>query len=147
MPSWFENLAASHFNAVLHCTSDRTLSYNCIAWAAGKTDQPWWPTTAVKGYHWPHGLPKDEETVANFIKAFETEGYQACADGSVEQGFEKVAIYADADNNPLHAARSLPTGAWTSKIGDEEDIEHSTLEAVSGKQYGNPVAFLKRPIH
>lgn len=146
MPGRFENLAASNFDGVLDCTSDATPSYNCIAWAAGKTNQPWWPIAVVKGYHWPSGLPKDEETVANFTRAFETEGYEVCISSQIEPGFEKVAIYADADRNPLHAARSLPKGVWSSKIGDEEDIEHSTLEAVAGKLYGYPVVFLRRLI-
>ena len=148
MPGNFENLAAANFDVVKDCTSDSTPNYNCIAWAAGKTNQPWWPTDAIKGYFWPPGLPKeqiDEETVENFVNAFKTEGYEVCADGGIEVGVEKVAIYADANRRPLHAARSLGKGVWTSKIGDEEDIEHSTLEALSGKMYGIPMAYLQRP--
>ena len=147
MPGSFENLVASGFDCVIDCTSDSTLSYNCIAWAAGKTDEPWWPTDQIRGYFWPTGLQKesiDQETVGNFIKAFESEGYQQCSDGSIEANFEKVAIYADAAQHPLHAARSLPNGMWSSKMGDEEDIQHSTLNAIAGKLYGHPVAFLRR---
>jgi len=38
---------------------------------------------------------------------------------------------------------------WTSKGGQLEDIEHETLEALSGfgaREYGVVVRFLKRPI-
>jgi hypothetical protein len=46
---------------------------------------------------------------------------------------------------PKHAARSLPNGAWTSKLGDDEDIEHSTLAVLEGREYGRAKVFLKRP--
>ena len=44
-----------------------------------------------------------------------------------------IAIYCNF--NPqlktlevTHAARQLPSGKWTSKLGDADDIEHNTLE-------------------
>lgn len=147
IPGCFENVSSNGFDCIRDCTSDSTPQYNCIAWAAGKTNEPWWPTDQIQGYFWPPGLPRepiDQETVGNFVKAFETEGYLVCDDGAIEQGFEKIAIYADTNKRPLHAARSLSKGVWSSKMGDLEDIEHATLEAVAGKQYGSPVAFLKR---
>ena len=149
MPPHFEHLAASNFDVIRDCTSDSTVNYNCIAWAVGKTDKPWWPVDVIKGYHWPLGLPVEpigQETIENFVKAFETEKYEICTSSEIEVGFEKVVIYADANMCPLHAARSLAKGVWTSKIGDEEDIEHATVEAISGNIYGSPVVFLKRPI-
>jgi hypothetical protein len=142
---WFENISLEDFDF----TSDPTPQYNCIAWAAGKQNEPWWPTDQIKGYFWPPGLPKEpigQETIANFISAFETEGYSLCLNGEVEEGFEKVAIYADANQIPTHAARSLRGGGWTSKLGDEEDIKHVSLESIAGNGYGSPVVFLKRPI-
>ena len=45
---------------------------------------------------------------------------------------------------PTHAALQLESGAWTSKLGDFEDIEHVTVDAVNGPLYGRPVAFLSR---
>lgn len=45
-----------------------------------------------------------------------------------------------------HAARQLPTGKWTSKLGRSEDIEHTTPEAVSGTTYGAMVCFMGRAI-
>ncbi len=145
VPEWFENITPQDFA----CTSDATPQYKCIAWAAGKQNEPWWPTDQIKGYFGPPGLPKepiDQETVENFIQAFETEGYVVCNGSEIEAGFEKIAIYADANNRPLHAARSLSHGVWSSKLGDQEDIEHTTLDSIGGKQYGSPVAFLKRPL-
>ena len=131
-------------------TSFPTSNYNCIAWALGKTDNPWWPTDEIAGYVWPDGLPKEpleQESLANFIRAFETEGYLVCDDDEFEIGFEKVAIYVGKTGNPLHAARSTENGKWTSKIGDEEDIEHATLESLEGSLHGEVKAFLKRRKH
>lgn len=50
---------------------------------------------------------------------------------------------------PTHAARQLPSGAWTSKLGEWEDIEHDTLEALEGSEgrgeaYGRVALILKR---
>jgi hypothetical protein len=80
-----------------------------------------------------------------FVAAFLTLGYAACADESVEPGFEKVALFADPEGVPTHAARQLPTGRWTSKLGQSEDIEHE-LRALEGPIYGTVVAILKRPV-
>jgi len=137
------------------CCSDRTTDlpnggYNCIAWAAGKKDNWWWPSDIAGAAHWPKGLPKeptDQETVVNFIKAFETEGYSVCENADFEDGFEKIAIYVNPAGRPLHAARSLPSGVWTSKLGKGEDIEHKTLEVIEGINYGKATFFLKRSIH
>lgn len=43
-------------------------------------------------------------------------------------------------------ARQLPSGAWTSKLGGLEDIEHEALDAINCDSYGEPVQFLKRPM-
>lgn len=71
-------------------------------------------------------------------------GYAPCADGSPEAGVEMVAIYVRG-GEPAHAARLLPSGHWTSKLGAQEDIEH-TLDGLEGTTYGSPVVFLRRPI-
>ena len=62
----------------------------------------------------------------------------------LEPGVEKVAIYADEHGEPQHAARQLPSGNWTSKIGSLEDIEHNTLRAVEGPMSGTVARILKR---
>jgi len=46
---------------------------------------------------------------------------------------------------PTHAARQLPSGRWSSKLGPMEDIEHE-LQDVTGSVYGSVVLVLKRPL-
>ena len=118
--------------------------YNCIAFAAGKDDQWWWPF----GYatYWPPNIP-NEETLDAFIAAFSSLGYSPCSDGLLESGFEKVAIYTDPQGKPTHMAKQLDSSMWTSKCGAFEDIEHETLEALEGDEYGSVALFLKRPLN
>jgi hypothetical protein len=125
--------------------SPRTGQYNCVAWAAGEDTTWWWPTN-VPGdapRFWPEGVPR-EETVAAFVAAFGTLGFVPSDSEAVEPGFEKVALFADARGVPTHAARQLPTGLWTSKLGTWEDIEHD-LHALEGDIYGTVALVLKRP--
>ncbi len=123
-------------------TSPPSPDYNCVAWAAGITDAWWWPSP---GRFWPPGVPR-EETLAAFVAAFATLGYTPCPDSASEPGIEKVALYLQ-DQIPTHAARQLPSGAWSSKLGMHVDIEHTTLDVIAGGIYGNPALILGRPIH
>jgi hypothetical protein len=79
-----------------------------------------------------------------FIAAYTILGYEPCGDGLLEFGYEKVAIYLDGRGKPTHAARQLPSGTWTSKLGEGEDIEHTVPEAVMGDVYGTVGQFLRR---
>ena len=54
-----------------------------------------------------------------------------------------MAIYADAEG-PLHVARQLPGGHWSSKLGPREDIEHE-LDGLVGREYGRVVMVMSRP--
>ena len=125
-------------------TSPAAARYNCIGWAAGSTTQWWWPTGR---YFWPPNVPR-EETLDAFLRAYGTLGFVECADDAPEPGIEKIALYAvresDGTLSPTHAARQLPSGAWTSKLGPLEDIEHSKPKDVSCPHYGEPVRFLRR---
>jgi len=123
-------------------TSTQDVQYNCIAWAAGENDVKWWPDNMFIRY-WPDEAPR-LETIDAFIQAFSTKGYSPCEDGSLEQGFEKIALYA-LNKTPTHAARQLPDGNWTSKLGDSFDVSH-TIGALNGPEYGSVVLFLKRAI-
>lgn len=44
-----------------------------------------------------------------------------------------------------HAARQLSSGAWTSKLGKDVDIEHDTPDDVAGGLYGEVVQLMRRP--
>lgn len=128
-------------------TSPKANRYNCIAWAAGDVTNWWWPFSLTGVSYWPQGVPR-QATVESFIQAFGTRGFVECADGLLEDGIEKIALYAKMINSvlmPTHAARQLESGRWTSKLGPLEDIDHPTLEAVSGPFYGDVVAYLSRP--
>ena len=84
-----------------------------------------------------------QETLEAFQQLFEGLGYAVCDHAEVELGYEKVALFADAQGVPLHAARQLPGGRWTSKLGTLEDIEHA-LQDLVGTEYGSVVRVMKR---
>jgi hypothetical protein len=134
---YFPKLAATGYTV----TSLPTADYNCIAWAAGVTDAWWWPDPLGVSF-WPPAARR-EETIAAFVEAFQTLGYVPCADATPEPSFEKVALYA-RDGIPKHAARQLPNGEWTSKLGELEDVEH-TLDGITGHWYGTVIQVMKRP--
>jgi len=135
----FPNLNAENHHITSECTED----YNCIAWAAGYNDA-WWDPNPFPEYYWPEGLPL-RENVETLCNLFESLGYARCDGAELEEGYEKVAIYGFDNNEYTHAARQLANGQWTSKIGGFEDIQHSSLEALCGSDYGEVKAVLKRP--
>mgnify|MGYP003973572599 FL=1 len=95
----FPNLLKTEYKI----TSLETEDYNCIAWAAGDTEAWWWPDSMGTEY-WPNNIERSE-TLASFVKAFETLSYSVCDSAEYENGFEKIAIYTDANGKPTHAAR------------------------------------------
>jgi hypothetical protein len=127
-------------------TSPDDWNYNCIAWAANDKSKWWWPLSKAPNgneAYWPRKAPK-KKSIDAFVKAFGLLGYQRCKndDPSHEEGYEKVAIYA-LDGVPKHAARQLPNGKWTHKMGQCIDLE-SNLPAVEGPSYGVVVRVLRR---
>lgn len=122
-------------------SSPETPEYNCIAWAVGSTDTWWWPDQFGQ-YYWPPDVPRNESLEA-FVKAFEAIGFSVSDNAEYEEGYEKVAIYADVYGRPKHAARQVSPGIWTSKLGSLEDIEHP-YEGVSGSIYGSITVVMKR---
>jgi hypothetical protein len=133
----FPNLTSEGFSQ----TSPATEDYNCIAWAAGVRDDWWWPDPGFVSF-WPDQVFRTE-TLAAFYAAFKFLGYENCADGQSEVGFEKVAFYL-RNGKPTHAARQLPDGLWTSKLDSDIDIVH-TLRGLEGPAYGQAVGFMRRP--
>lgn len=139
LESVFPQLSRSAYSI----TSPPTPEYNCIAWAAGDTERWWWPVAGSYAY-WPSNVPV-QETLDAFIQTFVTLGFMPCDDSQTEQGYEKVALYVDLNGKPTHAARQLPQGRWTSKLGQGQDIEHD-LDGLTGSVYGSVAQILKRPI-
>lgn len=120
--------------------SPATTDYNCIAYAAGDTEN-WWDNLR----YWPPNVPRDW-LIEGLRRAFQTRGYEPCDDGALESGYEKVVFYTEPSGKPTHGARQLSDGRWTSKCGRQEDIVHSTPECLGSGAYGDPVAFMKRKI-
>lgn len=142
--AYFPNLSRDQY----HVTSLPTADYNCIAHAACENTRWWWPLGS--GSYWP--VDASVETLEAFTAAYGTCGFSICDKQSrdLEVGVERVAIYVDVDGVPTHAARQLPNGRWTSKLGRWEDIQHDTLEAIEdrdnmGLGYGKVALILKRP--
>jgi len=122
--------------------SDQTDAYNCIAYAMGDEHKYWWPTPQYACY-WPPGFERSN-ALPVLKKIAELFRYRDCENGDSEVGYEKIAFYADA-TGVQHAARQLQSGMWKSKIGELEDVEHTTVESLESKDYGTVVAYMKRP--
>jgi len=137
---WFPRLATTGYRI----TSPRTFQYNCVAWAVADTARWWEPGRGLQHYYWPPELPRDH-TLATYIQIFTASGYVPCANADLVPGLEKLAIFVDSDGDPAHVARQLPSGAWTSKLGEWEDIEHPALTALEGEIYGTVTQILQRP--
>jgi hypothetical protein len=121
-------------------TSEPDVGYNCSAWAAWDTSHWWQP-----GRFWPIDVSRDDHGIGALEAAFRSLGFVECSNGALETGFEKVALYGSAFMY-THAARQLPSGKWTSKLGKAEDITHDTPDDVAGGLYGEVVEFMKRPV-
>lgn len=139
LPVIFPSLAGTDYAI----TSDYNEDYNCIAWAA-EVDTEWWEPDPFFIYFWPLGVPR-VYALAAYVAAYSTVGYETCDEGILEDDFEKIVIYLDSlTNRPLHAARQLNDGKWTSKLGKNVDIMHSTPEGLNGQNYGVATQFMKR---
>ena len=126
-------------NANHRLTSPESTDYNCIAWAADDTANWWQP-----GVYWPLPIDPEETNLSALQAMFMHMGYVLCANGSLEPGFVKVALYS-AGKFYTHAARQLPNGKWTSKLGKGEDIEHDSAADVGGGLYGDVALYMMRP--
>jgi hypothetical protein len=137
----FPNLLASGYTI----TSQPADVPNCIGWALRSNDLFWEPIlTGFRGvYYWPPGVPRNDSVDA-WVQLFRLFGYQECESTELELKAEKVAIYGGSDGEAHHVARQLRSGEWTSKLGHDEDIEHRTLDALTGVEYGTVVRILRR---
>jgi hypothetical protein len=121
-------------------TSPEDEFYNCIAWAYGDNTRFYWPVEHPDAY-WPPGIKKTVE-IDSFIELYSSIGYIMCDNAELEEGIEKVAIYSQF-GVPTHAARQLPNGLWTSKLGRSNDVSH-TLDNIRDGIYGNVTVLMKR---
>lgn len=123
-------------------TTEPNGEYNCIAYAAGETDR-WWTHLDEPGYYWPESANRSA-LVQGIIQVFSELGYELCLNAAEEPGYEKVALYANIDGEWTHAAIQLPGGAWSSKLGPDEDISHQTPESLTGDLYGDVHCIMRR---
>ena len=125
-------------------TSEEDKKYNCAAWAAKDTAH-WWEPFKEHGVFWPSELPL-EDTLSNYISAFETIGFsRGDNEPSLKLHLEKIAIYRDEGGSFMHVARQTADGNWTSKLGELQDIKHSSLKALEDDNYGHVCLIMQRP--
>jgi hypothetical protein len=136
---WFPDLRPGRYRVI----SPEDAAYNCVAWAAGRTDT-WWQAVPAAGYYWPDNVPWNGR-VDSLVRVFESLGFEVCDGDAPEPGYDKVALYGKGDDYE-HAARQLSDGRWTSKLGAYKDIEHETLQALAGEEYGSVVKLLRKAI-
>lgn len=127
-------------------TSPRRYSYNCVAWAAGD-DEHWWTPGGEPGDYWPVACARNDFGYQALTEAFRSLGYEECDSGDgLEPGYQKIALYGSGVFLFTHAARQLPSGKWTSKLGGNVDIEHDTPDVLAGGVYGEVFAIMRRPV-
>lgn len=125
-------------------TSERTETYNCVAWALGVTDR-WIDTSGLPGTFWPSGVSAAGDHWHTYAELFLSRGFEPCDTSEHEPGFEKVAIYG-IEEEFTHVARQLSETLWTSKLGALQDIEHPSPTALEDAIYGTVQLVLRRPV-
>ena len=133
----FPNLASEEFEVV----EPPSPHYNCIAYAAGDVGN-WWDDTPRR--YWPDYATRSD-SIESLKEVFAGLGFEQCQDSSLENGYEKVALY-DEQGEWKHAAIQTTNGRWRSKMGIGPVIEHHSPESLSGGMYGNPTVYMRRAI-
>lgn len=126
-------------------TSHECEHYNCIAHAADDKTQKWDPIAIPPVYYWPKGADRGDGA-DSLATAFMAIGYERCAGGEPEDGFEKVALYIDDNGSWQHAAKQLPNGQWSSKLGEWEDVMHQSPHCFGDTEYGKVAYYMRRRI-
>src|ERR1035437_2064766 len=117
-------------------TSGQTDEYNCVAWATELTaDWVQFIYDEIGNY---------DNNVQKYIKYFTELGFIKTENSQFVKDVQKIAIYANENKDFVHVARQLNNGKWTSKLGEWEDIEHTTLEVLAGDSYGNPYIIMEK---
>ena len=115
-------------------------NYNCLAFVLGDRAN-WWEPPGEFGFYWPPGFSPDlkVETVTAIIKLH---GFVMELEPNAIPFADSVAIYAKGGEWE-HFAK-FTDGTWTSKIGEDHDIAHSSLKLLEGDLYGKVVKILSR---
>ena len=122
--------------------SRKTKRYNCFAWAAREKHRRW---DFAKGAYWPPGVHR-LSGIAYLVGAYLAEGFSVCHQAACQKydsTSDSIVLY-ERNRIGTHAARLLANGRWSSKLGDIEDVQHQTPEALSGTRYGGPIVYMKR---
>jgi hypothetical protein len=123
--------------------SRRTKRYNCLAWGAGEKHRRWDYNIP---WFWPPGVSR-LPGIAYLVGAYQVFGFVVCNQNQClkyDPICDTIVLY-ELNCYGTHAARLVHNEMWSSKLGDLEDIQHETPEALSGSLYGNPAVYMKRP--
>lgn len=115
-------------------------NYNCLAFVLGDRRQ-WWEPPGQFGFYWPPGFPEDLsiKTVTAIIKLH---GFVVELEPTAHPLTDSVAVYGKGEEW-AHFAK-FSNGVWMSKLGEDHDITHSSLDLLEGDLYGNVVKILSR---
>ncbi|HWB22032.1 MAG TPA: hypothetical protein VG652_04000 [Gaiellaceae bacterium] len=129
-----------------HRITSKPAEYNCVAWVT-RDFAHWW----APGIHWPpppFPQPRGpDDDLDCYIALFELWGYELCESEAYEQGWLKLAIYADGSAFH-HVAKQLPSAAWSSKVGEAHDLRHVELEPLNQAAYwpgATASVYMRRP--
>ena len=139
MVTGFPNLSQSQH----HVTSPFDDVYNCVAWALERDQIHWWQPGGSP-YFWPIPSAPATLSMSTYLAAFSAVGYKLCRSRSFVPGWQKIAIYTYRGSDFLHVAALLPDRTWTSKLGQDVDINHHTLESLEGGDYGYVTHIMRR---
>lgn len=144
MPKSFRNKLWPNLNSSNYeLKSDPTDEYNCVAWANHINHQS--VDLSLDDDGEPLSYP--DLSCLTYIEYFQSQGFEICESAEWEEGFEKIALYERDDETFEHVARQMSNSIWTSKLGEWEDIEHSTLESLQSNHfYGIPAWYMRRRI-
>jgi hypothetical protein len=132
----FPNIGRS---GVFRPTSPIDPRYNCIAYAAGRTDVWYWPGSIG----WPHELPSKINCASLQSLFTDLLDFEITTDDKFEVGYKKVCLFKDQSSMPTHASFLVEKGVWKSKFGRFINALHSLSDLEEGA-YGEPYVFLRK---
>jgi len=128
-------------------TSPRDDKYNCVAWIA-RDPHRWWEP-GIDGCFWPIAniaADLDAGDLGEYLGVFQLLGFETCSDGLLDDGVEKIAIYA-VGNDFQHVAYQRGDGGWSSKLGELNDVRHEQTTSLSGSgafEYAPVLMYMSR---